>query len=445
MDIPETNYAKAGNVHIAYQVIGDGPSDLLYIPGFVSHLEVSWEQPAFERFVRRLASFSRVILVEKRGTGLSDPVPLDALPTLEQRMDDLRAVLDEVGSERPALLGVSEGAALSILFAATHPERTRAMVLYGGWARTLRGPDYPWGQPEERFEQVVASTEAGWGRALAIDLIAPSYAHDQEFRRWWSRWERLAASPAMAAALVRLAFQGDVREILPALRVPTLILHRSGDLWVPVEHSRYLGERIPGARFVELPGADHTPWLGDQDALLEEIEHFLTGRWPVPDPDRILATVLFTDIVGSTDRAAELGDRRWKELLGEHDRIVRRQLERFRGREVHTTGDGFLATFDGPARAVRCAEAIREGLRAREIEIRAGIHTGEIELIGDDVGGIAVHIGARVMAMAGPGDILASSTVKDLVAGSGITFEDRGVHDLKGVPGEWRLFAVGKG
>jgi class 3 adenylate cyclase/pimeloyl-ACP methyl ester carboxylesterase len=442
MEIPETRYAKSGAVHIAYQVIGDGPRDLVYVPGFVSHLEVAWEQPRFERLIRRLASFARVILLDKRGTGLSDPVPLNALPTLEQRMDDLTAVLDAVGSPRTALLGVSEGASLSVLFAATHPHRTTALLLYGGWARTLFAPDYPWGMRPEAFDEVVASTEAGWGRGLSIDRIAPTVAADEHTRRWWARWERLSASPATAAALVRLAFEGDVRGVLPALRVPTLVLHRADDAWVLVQHGRFLGDRIGGARYVELPGSDHTPWAGDQDALVDEIEGFLTGRRPVAVADRVLSTVLFTDIVGSTDLAAALGDARWRSVLADHDGVVRRQLERFRGNEVKTTGDGFLATFDGPARAVRCAEAIRDGVAALDLRLRTGLHTGEIEIVGDDVGGIAVHIAARVMALAGTDEVLVSSTVKDLVVGSGIEFEDRGTHALKGVPGEWRLFAV---
>jgi pimeloyl-ACP methyl ester carboxylesterase len=440
--VPETHYAKSAGVHIAYQVVGSGPFDLVFIPGFVSHLEVSWEQPAFERFIRRLAAFSRVILVEKRGTGLSDPVPLDALPTLEQRMDDLRAVLEAVDSERAALFGISEGCAIGALFAATHPTMTTALVLYGGWARTLWAPDYPWGTPPETFEQIALATEQRWGRGLGLELIAPSLVADDSMRRWWARWERLAASPAVAAALLRLAFEGDVRDVLPALRVPTLVLHRADDHWVPVEHGRYLGKHIPGAIYVELPGSDHTVWIGDQDAVLQEIEHFLTGTRPAPEPDRVLATVLFTDIVDSTKRAASLGDREWRDLLARHHAVVRDRLARFRGREVDTTGDGFLAIFDGPARAIRCAHEMVDAVRMLGIDLRAGLHTGEIELTDGDVQGIGVHIGARVSALAGAGEVLVSSTVKDLVTGSGIEFQDRGFHALKGVPGDWHLFAV---
>jgi pimeloyl-ACP methyl ester carboxylesterase len=445
MEAPETRYAKTGLVHIAYQVVGTGPIDLVYVPGFVSHLEVAWENVAYERFVRRLATFSRVILMDKRGTGLSDPVPLQDLPTLEQRMDDLLSVLDATGSERAVPLGVSDGCPLSILFAATHPARTTALVLYGGWARTLSAPDYPIGRDRGDFEELVERTEAEWGHGRALRLVNPSVADDPYIQRWWSRWERMAASPATAAGLLRLAFEGDVRAVLPTVRVPTLVLHRADDGWVPVHHGRYLGEHIPGARYVELPGSDHTPWIGDQDQVTDEVETFLTGHRPAPEPDRILATVLFTDIVESTRVAAQLGDRRWREVLAEHNALVRNKLDRHRGREVHTAGDGFLATFDGPARAIRCAFEISTGVRELGIEVRAGLHAGEIELAGEDIQGIAVHIGARVAATAGAGEILVSSTVKDLVSGSGFEFEDRGLHALKGVPGEWRLFSVRDG
>lgn len=334
---------------------------------------------------------------------------------------------------------------MSILFAATHPARTTALVLYGGWARTLSAPDYPIGRDRGDFDELVERTEAEWGHGRALRLVNPSVADDPYIQRWWSRWERMAASPATAAGLLRLAFEGDVRAVLPTVRVPTLVLHRADDGWVPVHHGRYLGEHIPGARYVELPGSDHTPWIGDQDQVTDEVETFLTGHRPAPEPDRILATVLFTDIVESTRVAAQLGDRRWREVLAEHNALVRNKLDRHRGREVHTAGDGFLATFDGPARAIRCAFEISTGVRELGMEVRAGLHAGEIELAGEDIQGIAVHIGARVAAMAGAGEILVSSTVKDLVSGSGFEFEDRGLHALKGVPGEWRLFSVRDG
>jgi class 3 adenylate cyclase len=441
---PETGYAKSGDVHIAYQVTGNGPLDLVWVPGAVTHLEYEWEAPPSRiRFIERLASFSRLIRLDKRGTGLSDRVPVSELPTLEQRMDDVRAVMDAVGVERAALFGVSEGGAMSILFAATYPERTAALVLYGAQARFLRAEDYPWGIDPEQYERVLAETPGKWGRTDDRVLrFAPSLADDVRHRNWYLTNQRLGASPGTAIALFRMNMGIDVRHVLSAVRVPTLVLHRTGDRMLPVEHGRYIAEQIPGATYVELPGVDHAYYAGDSDRILREIEEFLTGTHHTVEPDRVLATVLFTDIVGSTERAAALGDRRWRELLDAHHTAVRRELERFRGREVKTAGDGFLATFDGPARAIRCAGAIREVVRALGLEIRAGLHTGEIEMMGDDVGGIAVHIGARVAAEARPGEILVSSTVKDLVAGSGLAFEERGTFTLKGIPDQWRLFAA---
>jgi pimeloyl-ACP methyl ester carboxylesterase len=440
---PETRYAKSGDVNIAYQVVGDGPLDLVLVHGWVQSFDPGWEIEPIERFYRRLASFSRLILFDKRGTGLSDRVALDDLPSLETRMDDMRAVLDAVGSNRAAVLGHSEGGSMCALFAATYPERTQALVMVGSTARTRWAPDYPLGATDAEIEELERSVLEGWGVELVRTLLqqfGPSIAHDEELVRAHTRATQRAASPAAAAALTRMSAMIDIRHVLQAIRVPTLVLHRADE--VMAEPSRYVGERIPGAKIVELPGADHMPWLGDQDAALAEIEEFLTGVRPHPALDRVLATVLFTDIVGSTELAADLGDRRWRDLLEQHNGLVRRELDRFRGRELSTAGDSFLATFDGPARAVACAVSIREGARRLGIQIRFGLHTGELELVGSEIRGIAVHTGARVAAKAGPGEVLASSTVRDLVAGSGLEFEDRGSHELKGVPGEWRLYAV---
>jgi pimeloyl-ACP methyl ester carboxylesterase len=436
----ETRYAKSGDVNIAYQVVGAGPLDLVLVPGFVSHLEYRWEDPGLARALTRLASFARLITFDKRGTGLSDRTA--GLATLEERMDDVRAVMDAAGSERAALFGYSEGGPMSLLFAATYPERAAALVLYGTYARRSWAPDHPWGRTDEEWQWLLGTLEREWGGAVGIGTWAPSAADDERFCRWWSTYLRLGASPGAAMAVQRMNMEIDVRHVLASVRVPTLILHRTGDRITRVEEARALAARIAGARYVELPGEDHIPWVGDADALVDEIEEFLTGVRRGPEPDRVLATVLFTDIVGSTELAARLGDRRWRELLEAHHAAVRRELARFRGREVDTAGDGFLATFDGPARAVRCAGAIREAVRPLGIELRAGLHTGEIELLGDDIGGIAVHIAARVAALAGSGEVLVSSTVRDLVAGAGLQIEDRGTHAHKGVPDEWRMFAA---
>ena len=437
---PKTRYAKSGDVHIAYQVVGDGRLDLVYAPAWIGNMELFWEEPSCARFLKRLASFSRLILFDKRGTGSSDRSV--EIPIIEQQIDDLTSVMDSVGSERAALLGASEGGSLCTLFAATHPERTSALILCGAVATTRWSPETPWALTRETFETWIQTVGREWGGPLAIELFAPSVAHDQRFRDWWARLLRLAASPATAIALLRMLDDIDVRPVLPTIRVPTLVLHCTGDRAVNVENGRYLGRHIPNAKYVELPGADHFPYVGDTDAILAEIEEFLTGARHAPEADRVLATVLFTDIVGSTAHAAGMGDQRWRDLLGSYQALVRGELARSRGREVKTLGDGFLATFDGPARAIRCACAIRDSVRPLGIEIRAGLHTGECELMDDDVGGIAVHIGARVAASAAPGEVLVSSTVKDLVAGSGLGFADRGTHHLRGVPGEWRLFAV---
>ncbi len=440
--IPETKYARSGDVHVAYQVFGSGSIDLVYVPGFVSHLELAWEEPAVAHSRQRLATFARVITFDKRGTGMSDRVPDQALPGLEQRMDDVRAVMDAAGVQRSALFGVSEGGAMSLLFAATYPERTSALVLYGGFPRRLRAPDYPWGPTIEEREKWYQEIEKNWGRDREDLKVDPQLTNDLSMRLVTARYERLCASPGAALALAKMNSQIDVRHVLPAIHIPTLLLHHVDDYDVDSGASRYMAQHIPGAKLIELPGSAHILVGPEGDKVLDHVEEFLTGGRPAPQLDRVLATVMFTDIVGSTEKAVELGDRRWSQLLERHHELVRKELSNFRGREIDTAGDGFLATFDGPARAIRCACEIRDGVRQLGIEIRAGLHTGECELVGDNVGGIAVHIGARILSEAGPGEVLASNTVKDLVAGSGIQFEGRGMHALKGVPGEWSLYAV---
>jgi class 3 adenylate cyclase len=440
--VARTEYARSGNLHIAYQVLGRGPLDLVYVPGWVSHGELAWEEPTLARFFHRLASFSRLILFDKRGTGLSDRVPNEAPATLDERMDDVRAVLEAVGSQRAAIFENSEGGSMSVLFAATHPERTVALVTFGIFAKRLFSPDYPWAPTPEQRERAYDLVEREWGRDMDLTDLAPTVAGNEPLKQRLATYFRRSASPGAAVALLRMNTLIDVREVLPAIRVPTLILHRTGDRDANVEEGRWIASRISGARFVELPGYDHLPWVGDQDALLDEVEEFLTGVRRGPDPNRILATVLFTDIAGSTELAARLGDRAWRELLEMHHLLVRKELVRFRGREVDTAGDGFLALFDGPTRAMRCALAIRDAVRHLGMEIRAGVHTGEVEGEGDKVRGIAVHAGARVAGAAKAGEVLVSGTVKDLAAGSGIQLSKRGRHVLKGVPGEWHLFAA---
>ena len=437
---PETRYARSGDVNIAYQVVGDGPFDLVYVPGWISNVELMWEEPAHARLLRRLASFSRLILFDKRGTGMSDPVSVDRLPTLEQRMDDVSAVMDAAGSARAAIFGSSEGGLMSVLFAATYPERTEALIALAIYAKRIWSPDYPWAPTPEARASEIESVERTWGGEMDISDLAPSA--DDAFKRRAVAYLRRSASPGAAVALLRMNTQIDVRHVLPTLRVPTLILQRVDDRDVTADEGRWIAAQIPGAKYVELPGDAHLIWAGDVDEVVDEVEEFLTGVRPAGEPDRVLATVLFTDIARSTEHAAALGDRRWAELLDEHHALVRRELARFRGREVDTAGDGFLATFDGPARAVRCAAAARDAVHALGLELRAGVHTGEVELSDGAVRGIAVHAGARVAAAARPGEVLVSQTVRDLVAGSRIEFDDRGAHDLKGVPGEWRLFAV---
>ena len=438
--VPKTRYARSGDLQIAYQVVGDGPFDLVFVPGFVSHIEAIWEEPSSAGFLEHLASFSRLIVFDKRGMGVSDRPPEP--PTLEQGMDDLLAVMDAAGSERAALFGASEGGPMSMLCAATHPQRVDALALFGTFPRMLEADDYEHGLPEEVIDSFFEVLEEDWGGPAAIGLFAPSLAADQGFRDSWARYLRLGTSPRGAQSLLRLYKEIDIRDVLGTIAVPTLVLHRDGDLVVQVATGRYIAEQIPGARFVELQGDDHLPWAGDWHALVGEIEEFLTGERGIADVDRVLATVMFTDIVSSTESAARLGDRRWGDVVARHDELVRRKLDRYRGRPVKTLGDGFLATFDGPARAVRCAREIAEEVQALGIEVRAGLHTGECELVGDDVAGMAINIGARVSSLAGPGEVLVSRTVKDLVYGSGIEFADRGEHTLKGVPGDWQLYAV---
>lgn len=434
----EIRYAINDGVHIAYTVVGDGPIDLVYAPGIWSNLDVMWDDPRWARFLHRLASFSRLIVFDMRGVGLSDRGPQP--PYLESQMDDLSAVMDAAGSRSAVIFGVARGGAMSMLFAATHPERTTALVLYAGVARTLRSADHPYGRTAEQqrtFSERLIS-EMGTGRTL--DQHGPSAVDDPTFRRWWARFERLVATPAAFEEIAGILTTLDVRAVLPAIQAPTLLIHRVGDRIIPVDHARSLAQAIPNARLVELPGDDHLPFLGDADELLDEIEEFVTGRRPMPRADRLLSTVLFTDIVGSTERQSELGDRAWKGLVLAHHAVVRDALTRWRGIENDTAGDGFYATFDGPARAVRCALEVAERVHDLDIEIRAGVHTGECELIDSKCGGIAVSTGARIAALAGPSQVLVSQAVKDLVTGSDLVFLDHGEHTLKGVPGTWRLF-----
>ncbi|OLB80970.1 MAG: adenylate/guanylate cyclase domain-containing protein [Actinobacteria bacterium 13_2_20CM_2_66_6] len=439
---PVTRYAKSGEYSIAYQIVGDSPLDLVYVPGFVSHVEAVWEDPDYARFLDRLASFSRLIIFDKRGTGLSDRVPVKLLPTLEERMDDVRAVMDAAGSERAALFGVSEGGPMSMLFATTYPERVAALALYGTYAKRVRAADYPWAPTLEEHQDRLDVVERDWGGPVDLEAWAPSNVNDERFKRWWAQYLRLGASPAAARAVLEMTLEIDVRDILPAIRVPTLVMHRTGDRRIDVGGSRYLAERIPNAHFVELDGVDHLIWVGDYEAVAEEIGEFLTGTRQAAEPSRVLATVLFTDMVESTSRAVALGDARWRALISDHDRLVRAQLARFRGREIDRRGDGFLAIFDGPARAIRCALSIIERVHELGIQVRAGLHTGELDIIESGVAGIAVHTGARVMSLAGADEVLITSTVRDLVAGSGLSFSDRGIHELKGVPGSWRILRV---
>lgn len=444
----ETRYALSGDVNIAYQVAGDGPFDVIFVPGFVTHVELQWRLPGMGDFIRGLGSFSRLIRFDKRGTGMSDPV--SGAPSLETRMDDVRAVMDAVGSRRAAFYGLSEGAAMSIMFAATYPERTAALVVRSCSPRTMWAPDFPWGRRDEAYRREVNQALQVFGeRAEAREAVRALGMHNDDEVEAFIDYIRYGTSPGMLAALYRMNKEIDIRHVLSAVGVPTLVLHGSEDQIVPVEAGAYTARRIRSARFVEMPGMGHLA-LGAGARIQAEVERFLTdvwqaGGWEDTEPDRMLATVLFTDIVESTAKAVELGDRQWSELLERHNTLVRRQLLRFRGREIDTAGDGFFATFDGPARAIRCACAITDGVRELGLSIRAGLHTGECEIADSNVAGIAVHTGARVAAQAGADEVLVSNTVKDLVAGSGIKFIDRGAHELKGIPGQWRLFAVDRG
>jgi class 3 adenylate cyclase len=439
--VPETHYAKADDgVHIAYQVFGDGPFDLVVIPGFISHVELAWENEALAGALRRLGSFARVIMFDKRGTGMSDRA--ERLPDIDRRMLDIEAVMHAADSEQAALFAVSEGGPMAILFAAAHPERSRALVLVATYARITACPDYPIGMPTEQLYESVKYLEPGWGTGQGLGGWAPSVADDSSARDFFARLQRLAASPGAAMALMSSYRDIDVRPALALVHAPTLVMHQTGDRMVPVAHGRYLAQHIDDARLVEFPGTDHFWWTQNTDQLIEEVEEFLTGARSASEPNRVLASILFTDIVDSTRQAVELGDKEWRLLLNRHDALAERQIERHGGRLVKTTGDGVLATFDGPARSVRCARAISEGAQAIGIEVRAGVHTGEVELRGDDIAGVGVNIASRIEALAQPGEILVSRTVTDIVAGSGLEFDDRGEHQLKGVPGRWQLFAV---
>jgi pimeloyl-ACP methyl ester carboxylesterase/class 3 adenylate cyclase len=432
---PETRYARSGDLHIAYQVTGEGPRDLVMVPGFVSNVETTWEIPAAAEFLRRLASFSRLILFDKRGTGLSDRVPVSALPSLEARMDDVRAVLDAAGSTRASLFGISEGGPMSVLFAATYPARVDHLVIYGSYARRRDA------EPDNGAA-LVKLIESEWGTGKVLAGRSAGVAADDDLVAILARVERQSATPGAATALIRMAAAIDVSAVLPSVSVPTLVLHRTADPSLRVEGGRALAAGIPGARLVELSGVGHIPWFGHSGAILDEIEEFLTGARRQPAPERVLATVLFADIVSSTEHAVGLGDSGWRLLLDRFDEITRREVGRFRGREINRRGDDFLATFDGPARAAQCALAISTAMRPLGIETRAGVHTGEIELRGEDVGGIAVHIGARVCSLAAANEVLTTRTVRDLTVGSDLRFSDRGDHSLKGVPDPMRIYRV---
>jgi len=440
MTQPVTKFTQSGDISIAYQVLGHGPLDLVIVPGWVSHLEQAWEDPSYARFLERLSSFSRLILFDKRGTGLSDRIT--GIPTLEQRMDDVRAVMDEVGSQKAALFGISEGGSMSVLFAATYPQRVSALILYGTIAKGWLVEDTTGSLTREDDAASEQVWRKGWGGPVAIDSMAPSLVNDERFRQWYAKFLRLSAGPTTVINLRRMYGQIDISTILTSIHIPTLVLHRTQDMAIEIEQGRYLAGHIPGAKLVELAGNDHLWWVGDTDAILNQVAQFLTGDQQILEPDRVLATVLFTDMVDSTRRAAELGDSRWADLLASHHAMLSTEIERFRGRYVESTGDGCLATFDGPARAIRCALAIVDGARQMGLEIRAGLHTGEIELRGQNIRGLAVHIAARVLAKAQANEVWLSRTVKDLVVGAGLEFADRGEFSLKGIPGEWRLFSL---
>jgi len=434
---PETQYAKSGDVHIAYQVFGKGAVNLVFVPGFVSHIENYWDEPNFARWLRRLGNFARVVMFDKRGTGLSDHV--SELPGMDERMDDVRAVMDAVRMDRAVIFGVSEGGSLSTLFSATHPDRTQALIIYGGFAKFSS-----WFPTQVALESLIQYIDNNWGSGESMPLFAPSKEGDLAFQQWWGKFERLGASPAAAIKLMRMNNQIDITEILNSVNVPTLILHRKDDVTVKVEGGRLLAERIPKAKYLELTGKDHLPFVGENsDRILDEMEHFLTGETSTANIERVLATVVFTDIVSSTTKAQTLGDRAWGDLQDLHDKAVRKELARYRGNEVKWTGDGFLAVFDRPARAIQCALTIVRTVRSLGIEVRVGIHTGEVDLVKNDIRGITVHIASRIVDQANGGDVLVSRTVKDLVAGSGLDFQDCGTYELKGVPDMWKLYRAG--
>ncbi len=437
---PETHYTKCGTINIAYQVLGEGPLDILLVPGWITNLDILWEEPRLSRFLLRLASFSRLILFDKRGTGLSDRVT--NTPTLEERMEDVRSVMAAVGSTEAALVGWSEGGPMCALFAATYPEMTRALVMIGSYPRRFKTEDYPIGPSKEENDAFIASIEDNWGTDFALAVRAPSLLEDSSFRAWWGRYLRMSASPSAAQALTQANSEIDIRDILPSIAVPTLLLHATGDMTLDVEHSRYMVTRIPGARLIEVDSDDHLPWLKGSNAILSNIEDFLTGSNRASVSNRMLCTLLFTDIVSSTEMLERLGDEGWSDLLSQHDEAVRRELTTFSGREIKTTGDGFLATFDGPARAIQCAKAVRQAAAKLGVNVRQGLHTGECEMQGNDLSGLAVHIAARISDLAGTGEILVSRTVRDLVAGSGLTFEGIGLHELKGIEDQWQLYRV---
>lgn len=437
--MPEIRYAKSGDVSVAYSVFGDGPLDLVVVPGFISHAELAWDDPGIRRFFERLASFARVIPFDKRGTGLSDR---GVAHTIDDYANDINAVMDAAGSKQAAVFGMSEGASAALLHAATFPERVTALALYGGYARIAWADDYPIGVPVEGLRQTAEYISERWGTGVSLGAWAPSVAHDDHYRRWWAQFQRLSASPRDVRSIIGAYEFVDVRPALSLISAPTLVVHRKGDRMVPVEMGRYIADHVAGAKFVELEGSDHFFWTQGPDALLDEVEEFLTGARRSPEPTRKLATVLFTDIVASTELASSLGDRAWRDLLERHDAMIRRALDRFSGREIKTTGDGFLATFDSPTAAIRAGEAIKGGATGIGCEVRVGIHTGEIEIIGEDVGGIAVHIARRVADLAGAGQLFVSPTVPGVVVGSGIEFTSQGSHTLKGVPGEWALSSV---
>jgi pimeloyl-ACP methyl ester carboxylesterase/class 3 adenylate cyclase len=440
--IPDTRYARLDDAFIAFQVVGSGARDIVFMSAWFSHVDGRWEEPHFAGMLRRLAGLGRLIVFDKRGSGASDPLPSDQ-PTWEDWSDDILAVMDAAGSDRATIIGVGDSGPMSLLFAAHHPERVSSLVIANSGARLMRGgDDYPWGATPEELEKFLARAQRTWGTGGISDVFAPSVADDEKYRQWWARYQRMGASPGRSVRMAKLIFQMDARDALSKIHVPTLILHRKGFRFFPVELSRYLAENIAGAKLVELEGADGFIYLGDMNGLIDEVEEFVTGVRRAPDVDRALATVLITDMIGSTDLAAKLGDRRWREILDKHDEVIRDRLQAHRGRLHRATGDGILATFDGPGRAIHCAFEIRDALRGVGVEIRTGIHTGEIEFRGNEIGGIAVHIAARLMTEAGAGEVIASETVKALATGSGITFQDRGTKALKGVPDEWRLYAL---